>query len=347
MSGKLTQVGLIGLGNMGSGMAKNIAKAGFSLTLYDREPMRMKALEASNVRAAVSAGDVMRHSDVTLLSLDSEAAGEDVVWGETGLVAGAKSKHQAPHRRPVVVDTGTMSPAYSLSMHERLRQEQIAYLDCPVSGGPSGAAAGTLSLMAGGSKDDLDTCKDVLEAIAGPGLVRLMEGHVVLSCSSVTLSWARQSTTTPAVEVFILTSLPFLPTWQGQPGAGTAAKLVNQMLVIANTVAACEAYALAESLGVQDKVKLRGVLEEAWGQSAMLSKNWEDLARLEPLGHEAMGKSQAPLRNLEKDLGIITRAAQSAGLELPAFPASAKLLDQAMAEGNGESDFCSMSRLIR
>jgi 3-hydroxyisobutyrate dehydrogenase-like beta-hydroxyacid dehydrogenase len=117
----------------------------------------------------------------------------------------------------------------------------------------------------------------------------------------------------------------------GGPGAGTATKLANQLLVGVHSVASCEALLLAARAGV-DPEKLLHVLSRSWGQSRILERNAPAIRRRE------FGPSASPLRNLLKDLTIIIDLAREQGLDLPTAAAARRVYEDLVARGRGEWD---------
>src|SRR4051812_35840800 len=130
---------MVGLGNLGGRMAVRLASTGAEVVGFDVRPGRAGELgipDAGSLAAACA-------EEVVLLSLPSDAAIDAVVLGPGGL-----GEHAAPGA--VVVDLSTASPSRTRARHAALAERGIELLDAGVSGGPKGAEAGTLTLMAGG-----------------------------------------------------------------------------------------------------------------------------------------------------------------------------------------------------
>ena len=125
----------------------------------------------------------------------------------------------------------------------------------------------------------------------------------------------------------------------GPTGAGTAMKLINQLLVGVHTVAAAEAFALANSAGVdiQTAADLLGV---SWGGSTMVTRSAPITAS------RSFENSAAPVRNLDKDLGIIKALAESEGLALNLALEAQAMYGQMMAQGEGENDIAGVLEVI-
>jgi 3-hydroxyisobutyrate dehydrogenase len=158
------RVGLIGLGTMGTGMASNLAKAGFPLALATRTAAKARALAsqlaAANpaVRAYDRFEDVGRASDVIVSCLPDAPEVEAVHLGAAGTAAGAA-------RGCVVIDCSTIAAESARAIAERLSERGIAFLDAPVSGGQKGALEGTLTFFVGGDPAALEKARPVFEAM--------------------------------------------------------------------------------------------------------------------------------------------------------------------------------------
>jgi len=151
----MTRVAFIGLGTMGLPMARNLFAAGHDLVAVDADPARAALLGAP---VAATPAEAASASDVALLSLPSPAAVEDVVLGPSGLRAGAP-------RGFAVADMSTGPPALARTLAAELGQVGIDSLDAPVSGGPRGAEAASLTVMVGGSREAFAARRPLFEAL--------------------------------------------------------------------------------------------------------------------------------------------------------------------------------------
>ena len=151
----MTRVAFIGLGTMGLPMARNLLAAGHELVAVDADPARAALLGAP---VAATPAEAASASDVALLSLPSPAAVEDVVLGPSGLRAGAP-------RGFAVADMSTGPPALARTLAAELGRVGIDSLDAPVSGGPRGAEAASLTVMVGGSREAFAARRPLLEAL--------------------------------------------------------------------------------------------------------------------------------------------------------------------------------------
>ena len=138
-------VGFIGLGRMGSAMARNLASAGAPLTVFDIQPNLPDALTDLGVRKAGTPGEVAAGVDLLFLCVPSEVEAEAVLFGEDGVAAAT--------RTPLpIVDTTTMNRGAAIRLAGRAVAAGLSYSDCPVSGKPFRAKDGTLTMMFGGSE---------------------------------------------------------------------------------------------------------------------------------------------------------------------------------------------------
>lgn len=152
------RIGLIGLGNMGRGMALTLKRQGFEVVGTDVAITTREALSKEGISVRERIGEVVAECDIVLLSLPTAAIVEDVVTGSGGILANAKPGL-------LVVDTSTSHPETTRRLAENLRRAGMRMLDAPVSGGPKGAITGTMAMVIGGAKEDLAEAEPVLAAM--------------------------------------------------------------------------------------------------------------------------------------------------------------------------------------
>jgi 3-hydroxyisobutyrate dehydrogenase-like beta-hydroxyacid dehydrogenase len=150
------ELAFIGLGGMGAGMALRLCEAGFPLVVHNRTEAKTVPLAQAGARVATTAGEAAAAS-IVLLSLSDEAAVEQVVFGELG--AGLRPG-------TLVVDTSTVSPAYSARATERLAEAGVGRLEACVIGNPPMAREGRLRVYTAGSPQDAERAGKVLDALA-------------------------------------------------------------------------------------------------------------------------------------------------------------------------------------
>lgn len=156
---EIGSVGVVGLGNMGLGMAASLVRAGFAVAGYDLSEARRAAVEAAGIRFVPALADLLGSADALVVSLPFARDVEAVVSTEGGLLA-------RRDRKVVVIDTSTSDPGTSRRLAAGLAAAGHALLDAPVSGGPSGAAEATLTMMVGGADEDVALARPVLDAMS-------------------------------------------------------------------------------------------------------------------------------------------------------------------------------------
>ncbi len=152
------RVGVVGTGIMGAPMARNLLRAGHTVTVHNRSPARMAPLVEAGAIAATSPRDVAARADAVVTSVPDTPDVEAVVAGPNGILEAA---------RPglLVVDTSTIAPGAARALAERAAGLQVDFLDAPVSGGEQGAVNATLSIMVGGGRDAFDRAAPIFAAI--------------------------------------------------------------------------------------------------------------------------------------------------------------------------------------
>ena len=154
------RVGFIGLGAMGVGMAANVAKAGYPLTIMGnrrREPV--ERLVAMGATEASTPAELCAQSDVVILCVTTSDVVEETVMGENGLLAGM----QQPF---LLIDCGTSQPESTLKLGKLLQSKGCSMMDVPLGKSAEAAESGTLNMMAGGSEEDFNRAKPLLETMS-------------------------------------------------------------------------------------------------------------------------------------------------------------------------------------
>lgn len=152
------KVGFIGLGIMGQGMARNLLKAGFDLTVWNRTASKADALVGEGAARASSPGELAARCDVIIICVSDTPDVEAVLFDDNGVFSGARAGS-------LVVDCSTISPIKTQRFAETLAEKGVRMLDAPVSGGSEGAARGTLSIMVGGEAEQVERAMPYLEAM--------------------------------------------------------------------------------------------------------------------------------------------------------------------------------------
>lgn len=152
----MKKVGVIGLGNMGMGMAKNLIKSGFSVIGFDLDDKRLRKLKENGGSTATSTVQVGEETDAVFVMVMN---GEQVKAVVADLVTGLKD-------RGTIILTATIRPEEAREAYSIADIEGVAMLDSPVSGGMDGAHNGTLTLMTAAKKSVFDDCIKILEAVS-------------------------------------------------------------------------------------------------------------------------------------------------------------------------------------
>lgn len=153
-------IGIVGLGSMGLGMAKNALDAGLSVKGFDIFETACRAFSDAGGEAVDSVAEAARDVDILLLMVVNARQAKDVLFGQGGAAAAAR-------KSTVVTVCSTIAPKDARDIGERLSALGLLPLDAPVSGGKVGADAGTLTIMASGPKAAFDRARPLLEAISG------------------------------------------------------------------------------------------------------------------------------------------------------------------------------------
>ena len=156
----MSSVGFIGLGAMGSRMARRLVDAGYDVVVWNRSPERTRELVDAGASAADSAADAARRTELVLVMVADPPALEAVTDRPEGLAAGAGEA-------TLVINMSTVGPAAVRRLDERLPPE-TALLDAPVLGSLPEAEGGTLTIFAGGDERELERARPVLEALGSP-----------------------------------------------------------------------------------------------------------------------------------------------------------------------------------
>ncbi|MBT0956447.1 3-hydroxyisobutyrate dehydrogenase [Alphaproteobacteria bacterium KMM 3653] len=203
------KIGFIGLGNMGAPMAANLAAAGHEVMGFDPS-----APCPEGVSAAASGAEAAKDAQVVITMLPNGAILRDV----------AHSLHPEMMAGAVHLDCSTVDVESARAVAEAALAAGLGAVDAPVSGGVGGAAAGTLTFMAGGSEDSFATCAPLFDVM----------GQKAVHCGAI--------------------------------GAGQAAKICNNMILGITMIGTCEAFALADKLGL-DRQAMFDVVSTSSGYS--------------------------------------------------------------------------------
>ncbi|WP_343082156.1 3-hydroxyisobutyrate dehydrogenase [Ostreiculturibacter nitratireducens] len=279
------KVGFIGLGNMGAPMAANLVKAGHDVTGYD-----VHAPMPEGVVGAISAAGAVKGAEVVITMLPNGAILRDV----------AAELIPAMEKGAVLCDCSTVDVASARAVAEQAAAAGLMALDAPVSGGVGGAAAGTLTFMAGGPEAAFETVKPLFDVM----------GRKAVHC--------------------------------GGAGAGQAAKICNNMILGVTMIATCEAFALADKLGL-DRQKMFDVVSTSSGQSWSMNTYCPapGVGPQSPADNDYKPGFAAEL--MLKDLRLSQEAAEGADADTPMGALAALLYERFVEDEGGRGlDFSAM-----
>lgn len=148
-------VGVVGLGNMGRGMALSLARAGHEVLGTDASEAARSAIAPEGIAVFEGVGPLCARADLLILSLPTAEIVEAVVAGPGGVIA-----HARPGLR--VVDTSTSHPETTRRLAAALAAQGMAMIDAPVSGGPKGAITATMTMVIGGTDNDVAAVEPIL-----------------------------------------------------------------------------------------------------------------------------------------------------------------------------------------
>jgi len=188
----MAKVGYIGLGLMGSSIARNLMKAGNSLVVHNRSRAIVDQLVSEGAKAATSPREVAEQCDCVFTNLPDSPDVAQVDLGPTGIIEGA-------HPGLIVIDNSTIKPETARQIAAAFERVGVASLDAPVSGGDIGARAGTLSIMVGGPEAAFNTVLPLFQAMgktithigeSGAGQIAKAANQIVVAGTMVAMAEA-------------------------------------------------------------------------------------------------------------------------------------------------------------
>ncbi|MUT67557.1 NAD(P)-dependent oxidoreductase [Paenibacillus sp. NEAU-GSW1] len=152
------KIGFIGLGVMGLGMAANLLRKGYDVTVFNRTPGKAGELAALGAKEASSPAVIAASSDIVITMISNDDAIRAVYFGENGIIGALRSG-------ATVIDSSTISPELARELAASAAEKGAHFLDAPVTGSKPAAEGGTLVFMVGGDADVLSKAEDVLLAM--------------------------------------------------------------------------------------------------------------------------------------------------------------------------------------
>ncbi|MDE2618645.1 MAG: 3-hydroxyisobutyrate dehydrogenase [Sphingomonadales bacterium] len=288
-------IAFIGLGNMGGGMAANLARAGHTVRAFDLAEAALERAAANGCATFTSAAEAATGAEAVVSMLPNGAIVRAVYTGE---VFGAA----APGA--LLIDCSTIDVATAREVASLAEAQGHAMVDAPVSGGIGGANAGTLTFMVGGTDEAFARAEPILKAM----------GKAVIHA--------------------------------GGPGAGQAAKICNNMILGGTMIVTCEAFALAEKLGL-DLQTFYDISSVSSGQSWSMTSYCPvpGVGPQSPADNGYQGGFAAAL--MLKDLKLAMEAGTATGVPLAIGGRAAELYAAFAEAGHGNTDFSGIIETLR
>ena len=290
----MARIAFIGLGNMGGGMAANLAKAGHEVRAFDLSDAALAKAEERGCSRAADAAAAVEGAEAVVTMLP---AGKHVAEVYRSAVFG-----KAP-TNAILLDCSTIDVATARAVEDEARAAGYEMVDAPVSGGIAAAEEGTLTFMVGGSEAGFERARSLLEKM----------GKAVIHA--------------------------------GGSGSGQAAKIVNNMLLGVTMAGTCEAFVLAQKLGLDPQVFF-DISSKASGQSWSMTSYCPvpGVGPETPADRGYDGGFAAQL--MLKDLTLAMEAAQAAGAYTPMGGEAAELYQRFVERGGGPKDFSALIKMI-
>src|SRR5260370_29285254 len=152
----IKRISYLGLGTMGSGMAYNLLKAGYQLSVWNRNAEKCEPFSRKGARVSETPADAVHDAEVVMYSLSNDQAVEEVVFGAKGILSGINEGQ-------IAIDMSTVMPATSLREQEAYAKRGVDFLDAPVFGSKNESANAKLWIMAAGNKATFEKVRPVLD----------------------------------------------------------------------------------------------------------------------------------------------------------------------------------------
>ena len=290
----MAHVAFIGLGNMGSGMAANLVKAGRTVHAFDLSQTALAKSVADGAKAFTSAAEAVKGAEAVVTMLPAGKHVRAVYEGE--IFANAP-------KNAILMDCSTIDVATAKAVGAAAAGQGLAMVDAPVSGGIAAAAGGTLTFMVGGAEAAFAKAEPYLKQM-GKAVIRA-----------------------------------------GESGAGQAAKICNNMLLAVGMIGTCEAFVLAEKLGL-DAQTFFDISSKASGQSWSMTSYCPVPGPVPaaPSNRDYDGGFAAAL--MLKDLKLALEAAQGVEASVPMGAQAEALYQLFNGLGGAGKDFSAIIKLL-
>lgn len=293
----MTNIGFIGLGNMGGPMAVNLAKAGHTVTATDLSIGAIERAVEAGCKRGESVADTVKDAEIVVTMLPAGAHVRSVYMEDYGVIANANPG-------ALFIDSSTIDVDSARAVVNAATEKGFAMVDAPVSGGVAAASAGSLTFMVGGAADAFERAKPILEAM----------GKNIFHA--------------------------------GDAGNGQVAKICNNMLLGITMIGTCEAFNLAEKLGL-DAQTFFDISSTASGQSWSMTSYCPAAG---PVPAAPSNRDYQPgfaAAMMLKDMRLAQEAAHKAKASTPLGAQSEALYALMESAGKDNLDFSGIMKLIR
>lgn len=154
----MKNIGFIGIGTMGKGMVENLLKKGFNVFAFNRTKLKLESIKHENLTVVEAPKDLSEKTDAIFTCVSNDDALRDVLFSENGVF-------QTINEKNILIDCGTTSSEFTKEIYEKAKEENVEFLDAPITGSKLGAEGGQLLFMVGGSKEVFDGLNDVWDAM--------------------------------------------------------------------------------------------------------------------------------------------------------------------------------------
>lgn len=288
----MTKIAFLGTGIMGAGMAHNLLKTGFDVTVWNRTAGKTQPLVEAGATAAATPAEAVTDADIIMSIVGDDTSSREVWLGAKGVLAG-QTKPNA-----IAVESTTISLGWANELHQALTEANLRFIDCPVTGGRGGAEGGTLTLLVGADEEVLAEARPVLD-----------------SFSSQIIHF-------------------------GPPGAGTAYKLIANLMGAVHAVALGEGILMAEKAGLNMERVVEGLTSGA--VSGPLIKAFAQ--RMVENDHDFVNFSA---RWMHKDATYGVNMARDIGQAIPMSAVAAQVYQMALSQGLGEKNVSAVIEALR
>ena len=286
----IDRTGFIGVGHMGGAMAMRLLQAGIPLTIYDPNPSALAPLHARGAQVGLSAADVADRAEIVFASLPSQEISREVALGDKGVTHGSAIQ--------VYVEMSTLGTEMVGTIAEGLQPTEIGFIESPVSGGPLGAAAGTLTAIPCGDRSAFERAKPALQAIA-PNLFYLGD----------------------------------------KPGLAQIAKLINNHLGKAGTVAAFEGVAMGIKAGLDPRSLIDFI-------NVSTGRNFTTTDKFPAAIFSGTFKMNGPMHDGLKNARLFIKEAERLGVPTWMGPAVLAMFQEAADNGYHDRDAMEMIEYV-